>query len=100
MLFTDDETFLTFIGWSLVWLCSLALIAGSLVVALRRLVTPVVSSLSTLLREMAGERLCPGRLVPVRCPIRVASVSVCSEPLDRRRPCADAGLRGWQSEDR
>ena len=33
VLFTDDETLLTFIGWSLVWLCGLALIAGPLAVA-------------------------------------------------------------------
>ena len=100
VLFTDDETLLAFIGWSLVWLCGLALIAGPLAVAFRRFLTAEVSSLFTLLREMTGEQLLPGRLIPVRCPIRVASVSICSEPPDRRWPRAGAGWRGWQSEDR
>lgn len=100
MLFTDDETLLTFIGWSLVWLCGLALIAESLAVAFLRFLTQEVSSRSALLREMTVERLWPGRLIPVRCPIRTASISVCSELPDRRWPRASEGLRGWQSEDR
>lgn len=94
VLFTDDGTLLTFIGWSLVWLCGLALIAGPLAVALRRFLTAEVLSPFTLLREMAGERLLPGRLVPVRCPIRVASVSNCPGPPDQRWRHAGAGLRG------
>ena len=100
VLFTDDETLLTFIGWGLVWLCGLALIAGPLAVAVRRFLTQVVSFTSALLREMTEERLWPGRLIPVRCPIRIASVSVCSEPPDQRWPRATAGLRGWPSESR
>lgn len=100
VLFTDDETLLTFIGWSLVWLCGLALIAGPLVVAVRRFLTQEFSSLPALLREMTEERLSPGRLIPVRCPIRTACVSVCSESPGRRGLRARAGLRGWQSENR
>ena len=100
VLFTDDGTFLTFIGWSLVWLCGLALIARPLAVAVRRFLTAEVSSPSELLREMAVERLLPGRLIPVRCPIRVASVSICLVPPDQRGPRASAGLHGWTSENR
>lgn len=100
VLFTDNETLLTLIGWSLVWLCGLALIAGPLAVAVRRFQTPAGSALSALLREMTEERLLPGRLIPVRCPIRSASVSVRSEPPDQRWPRATDGLRGWQSESR
>lgn len=100
VLFTDDETLLTYIVWGLFWLCGLALIAGPLAVAFRRFLTSEVSSPFTLLREMTGERLLPGRLIPVRCPIRVASVSICSEPPDQRWPRAGAGLSGWSSENR
>lgn len=100
VLFTDDETLLTFIGWSLVWLCGLVLIAMPLAVAFRRFLMAEVSSPSTLLRKMTGEQLLPGRLVLVRCPIRTASVSVCSEPPDRRWRCAGSDLRGWQTEIR
>lgn len=100
VLFTDDEALLTFIGWSMVWLCGLALIADPLAVAFRRFLTAEVSSPFTLLREMAGERLLPGRMIPVRCPIRTASVSNCPELPDQRWPHAGAGLRGWSSENR
>lgn len=100
VLLTDDETLLTFIEWSLVWLCGLALIAGPLAAAIRRFLTQEFSSLPALLREMTDERLSPGRLIPVRCLIRTASVSVCSESPDRRGLRARAGLRGWQSENR
>lgn len=100
MLFTDDEPLLTFIGWSLVWLCGLALIAGPLAVAFRRFLMAGVPSPLALLREMAGERLLPGRLIPVRCPIRIASVSICPESPDQRWRHAGAGLRGWSSENR
>lgn len=100
VLFTDDGTLLTFIGWGLVWLCGLAVIAGPLAVAVRRFLTSEVWSLFTLLLEMTDEQLLPGQLVPVRCPIRVASVSICSQPPDQRWPHAGAGLRGWSSENR
>lgn len=99
MLFTDNETLLTFIGWSLVWLSGLALVARPLAVAIRRFLTHEFSFLPALLREMADEQLSPGRLIPVRCPIRTTSVSVCSEPPDRRGLRAGAGLRGWQSDN-
>lgn len=100
VLFTDSETLLTFIGWCLVWLCGLALIAGPLAAAVVRFLTQEFSVLPALLREMTDERLSPGRLILVRCPIRTASVSVCSESPDRRGLRARAGLRGWQSENR
>ena len=100
VLFTDDEALLTFIGSSLVWLCGLALIAGPLAVAVRRFLKQETSSLFALLRELTGEQLCPGRLIPVRCAIRTDSVGVCSEPPDWRWPRADAGSRGWPTENR
>lgn len=100
VLFTDDGTFLTFIGWNLVWLCGLAMIAGPLAAAIRRFLTAEVSSPFTLLREMAGERLLPGRLIPVGCSIRIASVSNSPGAPDQRWRHAGAGLRGWSSENR
>lgn len=100
VLFTGDETLLTFLGWGLFWLCGLAMIARPLVNAVRRFLTSEVLSSFALLREMAGERPRPGDLIPVRCPIRATSVSVRFEPPDQFRPRAGAGLRGWQSDSR
>lgn len=100
VLFTGDETLLTFLGWSFVWLCGLAMIAGPLAIAVRRFLTSEVSSSFTLLREMAETRPRPGDLIPARCRVRAESVSVRFEPPDQFRPRADAGLRGWQSDSR
>ncbi|TXT19776.1 MAG: hypothetical protein FD138_4304 [Planctomycetota bacterium] len=81
VLFTDDQTLLTMIGWVLAWLCGMALVALPF-------------------RETTDERLRPGGLIPLRCPIQSASISVCSQPPGGFRFQAGSGLQGWQSDDR
>ena len=100
VLFTDDQTLLTIIGWVLAWLCGAAVVAVPLVLAARRFFGQAVWPQSALFRETTDERLRPGELIPLRCPIRSASFSVCSQPPDVFRGQAGSGLHGWQSDGR
>lgn len=100
VLFTDDQTLLTMIGWVLAWLCGMALVALPLALAARRFFGQAVWSQSALFRETTDERLRPGGLIPLRCPIQSASISVCSQPPGGFRFQAGSGLQGWQSDDR
>lgn len=100
MLFMSDETLLTVIAWALAFVCGAILIALPLAIVVRRFLPAVVLSPSALLQEMTGERLRLGALLPARCPIRSASVSVRTESPDRYRPRAGSGLGGWQSDGR
>ena len=100
MLFMSDETLLTVIEWALAFVCGAIVIALPLAIAARRILSSEVLSPSALLQEMTGEQRRPGALLPVRCPIRSASVSVRTEPPDQFRPRAGSGLRGWQSDGR
>ena len=100
MLFMSDETLLTVIEWAVACVCGAIVIALPLAIAARRFLLSDVLSPSALLQEMTGERRWPGAPLPVRCPIRSASVSVRSEPPDQFRPGAGSGLRGWQPDGR
>lgn len=100
MLFMSDETLLTVIEWALAFVCGAVVIALPLAIAAQRFLSSNVLSPSALLQEMTGERSWWGALLPARCPIRSASVSVRIEPLDQFRPRAGTGLGGWQSDGR
>ena len=100
VFFTADETLLTVIGWVLACLCGVGLIALPQATGAWRFLMAAISSPSSLPREMTDERLWPGGILPVRCPVRSASVSDRSEPLDRFRRQPGFGLAGWQSDGR
>lgn len=100
VLFTDDQTLLTMIGWVLAWLCGVAFLAMPMVLAAQRFFGSAIWSLSTLFRETTDERLRPGGLLPVRCPIRSVSRSDCSQPPDGLRFRTGSSLPSWQADDR
>lgn len=101
VLFTDDQTLLMMLGWVLAWLSGVAFFALPLAVAIRRVFAQGdVWFPSALLRQMMDDRLRPGGLIPVRCPIRSTSTGVCSQPPDEFRFRSESGLHGWQSDGR
>jgi len=100
VLFMSDETLLTVIEWALAWMLGVILIALPLAFAVRQCLLKNVLSPSGMLQEIVGERHRSEALLPARCPIRSISHGICTEPPDRIRLRADAGLRGWQSDSR